>query len=228
MLASRLALDEMEASTRFVSHQPVACRFASQQTEEGAPCDLLSRSERHDAAAPRNTAHSRLAAGNLHTRLSSERLRDELDVLEDPSRSESDRDAMVENGHHRRRPTLFISEVCRHEREGIAVAVDSIEKRRLNARDVRQVADRALDIQQRTVWAQVEKHFEERGSGNETAHANALNAIPIDVDRVFDVDGDAELAHQRLRRQIDRPRTEDAQGCLAAVSEQTGEFLSLG
>jgi hypothetical protein len=54
-----------------------------------------------------------------------------------------------------------------------------------------------------------------------------LNVIAIDINRVFNVDADAELVHQLLRGQIDGARTEHAQGRLFAVPQHAGELLPL-
>ena len=202
----------MEDSILCGGDQAVASGLASEQAEKCASCGFVLRFKGHDGAAPRNAAHESMAATYANACLLLKRLHQQIDVLEDSSCSGWNGHVTVQYGRQLNRPTLFVARPARNQREDAAIVGDTVQIRQQNVRCVGQVADNLPDIHQGTVGIQVQSHFEQRGFGNEqvfprTPDADILHVIPIDINRVFNVDGDAELVHQLLRRQIDGART---------------------
>src|SRR5437762_4731133 len=88
VFTSGFALDEMEASACLVSDEAVTSGFASDQTEQGGSGRLVAGFKRYHRAPPRNAAPGSLTAPYMNTCLLLKRLGQQVDVLENRSRSE--------------------------------------------------------------------------------------------------------------------------------------------
>lgn len=87
VFTSGFAFDDMVGSALFVSDEPATSGFTSEQTEQCTSGRFIPGFKRYDRAAPRNAAYGGLAATYANARLLLQRLCQEIDVLENPSRS---------------------------------------------------------------------------------------------------------------------------------------------
>jgi hypothetical protein len=136
-----------------------ASRSASDQPKKRAACRFVVR--------PKGDEWSWLvvrrpgAAADMNPCLLFERVSQQIDVLEEPARSEGNTDAAVKYRSQIDGTTLLVSRSCCDEGKRLTIAVDAIGKGQLHVCRLNQICQDLSNVLKRTIWTHVETHFEQ-------------------------------------------------------------------
>src|SRR5436190_20669436 len=122
----------------------VASRSASDQPKKGAACRFVVR-PKLEGRSWLVVRHSCTAA-NVKSRLLFERVGQQVDVLEESSRSEGNADAAVKYRSQIDGTTLLVSRSCCDEGKRVTIAVDAICKWQLPVHCVDQILHKLPNI----------------------------------------------------------------------------------